>query len=1754
MQQPHRTLSPSGPTARIDLSPKEQRNSPFSSAISQRSIGTGDDRFGESIESCNGSTLRQPIRSMSHSPETVVSTIKVINAGSIINATVKIYAGCDSQQNFSAMEHTSSMPTESWSNMITQQPSSDFNTSKSLDASVFSFAALQSTTQSMLSESDSEFVEEEKALDVSNDRFQSSLMSSERNDYGALKAPIRLKSENSLESLRSSDGHRETSPLPITIEVINTGSAMVEDSVTRTTIDLNSGSSHDRFFASTQSERSLTLKPPVRTKSTEKIAAFETVNKTTRTKSAELKGAPNRAESQSTSNAAEKSNKSTTADKYSHMIRNRFQVGVLQKTASKIMPIDNIGTYRTPKDAAILSNSGDINDASMSLESVFPDKLCDPTSLLSTQSSGASTVYQPAKSSLTSTLSNTSDNEHQLAAVNESLKGLKKGSDHSSRRQRKSIADSSEKRFSNPRRSSKEQVQSLQNSPVKKFDTNSSQKTNITDSFLSQTTSVKEASKVQDPQTTSVKEASKVQDREVSISHKIDHNNSCDTTDTQIGKSSKAMANESMQSEENRRRVRKVNKQSHDRQSFTKDSDLTDRKIVRPPVITEGSSKRFHRDGTKRSMKIREEKSNLSTVTGNASPTNASRTVTLDKASMLVPRNDSRIRHRPKHTINEKDVVATSISFQLSSPVMQRDESQKNVIRKRIEKSSSKDSNASANSPSQKLTLNRDESRRRVEKADPRKDIRVVHLNDSDITASTAAASLPPLPPTMRSSENRTMKKKPENHQIVDSVTADIPTNLIPSTRKDIQRTESRMRRKRATSVDEVVDSEMEVLKSRQVKSYSPTIKHRVVNDEEMHHTKKSESAGPKVKKINEIVAASVSIQSPSKSIKNEESRRRNTKQGDDSHIQKDLVINSANATKSAKTKAGRYLSSAIQRDESRIRTTKQEHDTHMREALLIGSANVRESTKTKAGQHLPTVIQRDESRMRTRRTEKMPSNSDVRDVKGRLESTSTATILLKKSNAGMHRDGEIVLQGTDERRRREFTSAISILSKDKNAATQREKSTNIATDIVTDPRKLLHRDGSYKRVTKPIKNALIGPVQYNDSDIMLISTPNVGTKATIAKSESNVQINISDVQLGHDQDAKIAHESLFSLADIDTNSAPQSISVEPDSVSRKDFDASNDLLFSPRDLTLGLLIPTPQEASAEQPSSGKPTRSQEISTSWDPFNVILSEVQARGTKVANSTSPQSKVQKTHQRAQSYNEQNEKNAQLLHRRTPHDRHTEKSGIELIGKPNVTKNCIDELKISNHVPKDNSSRRNARTSTTKASSESSPETRTRIAPANLNLTPREKATPSDQSDSSSDPSLPDRDIDFVRLRIIAASKRHLMSKSNTEELSARFNINSDKCRALSTVQRIDHIGTTLGVSAFSEIQVAMDDSKNSTVVAADDSKNSSRENASACTHVAMKTNQRGNNNEHENDSKIKSGIILNDNARLSIKSKVKSEENNLFGLLDNKLKTRHLRRLVEPNDEQTSRHSDSNTNGNSFCSSWSHHSSNSEIAATITSVGTDNDEAMNITGRRLSIRQQRLPRRHFSRRMVGSSSSILGENSNHAKVHHAKSIDKIDMMPQRPLRRLSQCSDDQPSSILSLPKQKSQPYAKDATSANSGGRMSSCEEGSESSNDKDTLNFETTEAANLVLLATNIGCGMNSNNTGNTNIEETNITLMTNDDGSIVDLFTQFSWSLLCSSTHCDNSEEYEQRHTLRSRIRNTPLHIAMERYYNECKV
>jgi hypothetical protein len=179
---------------------------------------------------------------------------------------------------------------------------------------------------------------------------------------------------------------------------------------------------------------------------------------------------------------------------------------------------------------------------------------------------------------------------------------------------------------------------------------------------------------------------------------------------------------------------------------------------------------------------------------------------------------------------------------------------------------------------------------------------------------------------------------------------------------------------------------------------------------------------------------------------------------------------------------------------------------------------------------------------------------------------------------------------------------------------------------------------------------------------------------------------------------------------------------------------------------------------------------------------------------------------------------------------------------------------------------------------------------------------------------------------------------------------------------------------------------------------------------------------------------------------------------------------------------------------------------------------------------------------------------LGDGSIHSIKANTTRSDKIDVMPQRPLRRLSQCSDDQQaSSILSLSK-KQTPHSKNETPLIvSGGHMSRCEEGSESSNERDTLQFESKIEKDPVISMIDVGT---TKNITNTKIGATDIALMMNDDGSIEDLFTQFSWSLVgTNSTECDSTateEEYEQRHMIRSRIRNTPLHIAMERYYQEC--
>ena len=116
-------------------------------------------------------------------------------------------------------------------------------------------------------------------------------------------------------------------------------------------------------------------------------------------------------------------------------------------------------------------------------------------------------------------------------------------------------------------------------------------------------------------------------------------------------------------------------------------------------------------------------------------------------------------------------------------------------------------------------------------------------------------------------------------------------------------------------------------------------------------------------------------------------------------------------------------------------------------------------------------------------------------------------------------------------------------------------------------------------------------------------------------------------------------------------------------------------------------------------------------------------------------------------------------------------------------------------------------------------------------------------------------------------------------------------------------------------------------------------------------------------------------------------------------------------------------------------------------------------------------------------------------------------------------------------------------------------MSRCEEGSESSNEKDELPMQTTEDMDPKSSARNVRLGHDCHRC---NVEATKIALMMNEDGSIDDLFTQFSWSpVFAVTTECDCAVaevEYEQRQTLRNRIRNTPLHIAMERYYNECPV
>ena len=237
-------------------------------------------------------------------------------------------------------------------------------------------------------------------------------------------------------------------------------------------------------------------------------------------------------------------------------------------------------------------------------------------------------------------------------------------------------------------------------------------------------------------------------------------------------------------------------------------------------------------------------------------------------------------------------------------------------------------------------------------------------------------------------------------------------------------------------------------------------------------------------------------------------------------------------------------------------------------------------------------------------------------------------------------------------------------------------------------------------------------------------------------------------------------------------------------------------------------------------------------------------------------------------------------------------------------------------------------------------------------------------------------------------------------------------------------------------------------------------------------------------------------------------------------------------MIEPNDDKSTNRRDS------VASSWSYQSSSYQSSSSDLgdSAVLENGDSGNISNRRLSIRQQRLPRRHLSRRIIGASQSSLSMEREKSNVDEMKPLtrnEKTDMMPQRPLRRSSQCSDElSPSIHTNLLGDEIAP---------TGGCEKVCELSDEqqSVDVHETLTTPTNENSNEPQVVTT------------TTTTTTNIAIMMNADGSMEDLFTQFSWSVVAASL--DTTEEYEQRHALRNRIRHTPLHIAMERYYDEYK-
>ena len=1077
------------------------------------------------------------------------------------------------------------------------------------------------------------------------------------------------------------------------------------------------------------------------------------------------------------------------------------------------------------------------------------------------------------------------------------------------------------------------------------------------------------------------------------------------------------------------------------------------------------SPKPVDRDERRRRIRTGEQNTRMSIISGDTSTGYASRVDVIDKANMLIPRNDSRIRPRSTNTTPENGLVATSIAVQLSSSVMQRDESVKSMATDRIEKRASKNSSRSTTpSPSSTSTLPRDKSRcrvRRTQNSDHGIDSDADRINSmsdqsvncrdrknrpSDASTDNSTLSAASSNKGKQSNESRIQTRRAsqgsEGHKPELGIDKHLvhSTILIPSSNKGKPRNESRLRRRRASNANDESKAEPDLRKISE--NSKPASNKGMPRDESRTRIRRAPNANdlsksePEVRKT--LVNSAIAKPSNNREV-----------QGDNSQIRRrrDLFVNELKSLENS-TISPPSPSKGMERDESRTRRRSSSTD----EASKLNSVGLKPTDGYKISVSLTNKnMQRDESRTRARQ------GSHAHDVH-KCEVNSNTPLTQKKDY------------------RKEALNDADV-SQCESQMMNHSKDVDLASVSIKGPSKYIVYEDNRKLVEKQEHSSYIREVLLIDSmaakksasiqrDESRIQTRKVETRPTDGSGESNG----SEVKNRRDSTSAtsiMSRKSNVTMLQItNKNKVPKII----------EKDGSRRSLTKPPKNALDLTFRIADADSLHDTTT----------------SVRTDHVCKISTKARDSPT-------TRPRMESSTNKNEKDSPASSRLLTRKCHTERS-------------CVRSFDVSRE-----SSSRSARSSTNKMTPVRKP-VASRDLPSKLSL--QNKDSPSDPSDSSSDPSLPDTDIDFVRLKLMAATKRQHAHKLVNEAMSTRFDVNSNKSSmavstqsALLKAKNTESSGMITGVSSGQKIQQQYVDSQKSGI---------------------RVTKELRNKENIDNDAKALTGGSWNDNMKRSNVSSVSPDLNEftVLNVLDNQLKTRHLRRLIEPNDDKSTNRRDS------VASSWSYQSSSYQSSSSDLgdSAVLENGDSGNISNRRLSIRQQRLPRRHLSRRIIGASQSSLSMEREKSNVDEMKPLtrnEKTDMMPQRPLRRSSQCSDElSPSIHTNLLGDEIAP---------TGGCEKVCELSDEqqSVDVHETLTTPTNENSNEPQVVTT------------TTTTTTNIAIMMNADGSMEDLFTQFSWSVVAASL--DTTEEYEQRHALRNRIRHTPLHIAMERYYDEYK-